>query len=316
MLAAWFLFAAIATNESAANAASAPPVRVEATQRFVIRSEGAVKRVTLTVAVPQDAGDWQDVITSTFQPKPSEVFERNGQRYARFILSQPAAETTVEICSHLELGRNDFVTRGARKPPAQPKLAAPVRKLALTSERFVESDHEAIRTVAKRISGKTPLERTRSALDLTLEHLAPAPYDPRSIGARGALDMRRGDCTEYSDLLTALLRADGIPARRSYATPKHDWVEVFFYDLGWVLIDPLHVERGAATFESAKPNYVQLSTLRSDDTLSGYYYFAWQHDGGAVTVTEEYELAPRREGGADVTPSPAPSGTRSQGNQR
>ncbi len=69
-------------------------------------------------------------------------------------------------------------------------------------------------------------------------------------GAVKALEDGKGVCMEYSDLLIALLRAQGIPARTVFGNTLglltdnkfqelgHQWVEVYFNDLGWVPVDP------------------------------------------------------------------------------
>lgn len=75
---------------------------------------------------------------------------------------------------------------------------------------------------------------------------------------QGALATLRGGesvCMEYSDLLIALTRAQGIPSRAAYGygyDPKlpmdqqenHQWVQVWVPDYGWLSIDPTWGETG------------------------------------------------------------------------
>ena len=63
-------------------------------------------------------------------------------------------------------------------------------------------------------------------------------------GAKKALKDRVGECSEFSAIMIALCRANGIPARlvighiaREQNT-KHNWVEVYFDEYGWVTFDP------------------------------------------------------------------------------
>jgi hypothetical protein len=67
------------------------------------------------------------------------------------------------------------------------------------------------------------------------------------LGAKYAVDKRRGDCTEYAYLVTALARVNGIVARPlggyvmdRNGSPKadeyHNWAEVYV-DGSWRLID-------------------------------------------------------------------------------
>ena len=85
-----------------------------------------------------------------------------------------------------------------------------------------------------------------------------------AIGASAVFDTREGDCSEYSSLMVALLRAQGIPARKvlglvfvdpSQPTapyyrpqighefayeeiPGHAWVQYYLPNIGWVVADP------------------------------------------------------------------------------
>jgi hypothetical protein len=68
---------------------------------------------------------------------------------------------------------------------------------------------------------------------------------PRDVSDETILERRRGDCSEYSKLAVALLRARGIPARtrsgflaESATLVAHAWVE-FFDGTGWREIDPV-----------------------------------------------------------------------------
>lgn len=315
MLCGWFLPVLLAVRFADPVDAPQPsePVRADVAIRYVVRCDDAVERIHLTTLVPADVAAWQDVLSVEFDPKPSELFEKDGQRYARFELKNPPTESIVEVRARVAIGRPDLASRPTAKNASI--LPSEERKRTLRAERFLESDTAAIRAVAERIQGNSPVERARSALALTLECLAPAPYNSSDVGAKAALEARRGDCTEYADLLTALLRADGIPARRCYGfllesanTPKHDWVEFHLDEAGWIALDPLHVERGAASFEATKPIYLRLSTTRNDDHLAGYHFFSWKNVGGKASVVDEFvvePVAPERD-----EPSPGASAPR------
>ncbi len=276
--------------------------RAEVAIRYSVHSQGDPKKVVLTTLVPQDIAAFQDIESLSYEPKPAEVFDRDGQRYARFVLVKPGEETLIEIRAKVRLECDDIESLRARKKSATagaPVLDGDEKKRALRSESFIESDDLGIRKLAVMLPGKekSEIDRAKAALEITLSQLSPAPYNSSDIGARRALLEKRGDCTEYSDLYAAVLRADQIPARRAYgfliesgSTPKHDWVEVFLDDLGWVAIDPLHVARGAATFERLKPIYLRMSTLRNDENLSNFHYFVYRNEGGSVQVDDEFRV--------------------------
>jgi transglutaminase-like putative cysteine protease len=117
----------------------------------------------------------------------------------------------------------------------------------LGAERFIESNALPIRMLALELRAQAPLETTRAIYDWVRSNLMYTGYVAEDLGAAYALHHRRGDCTEYADLVVALTRANGIPARMigGYvidrdAAPKaqdyHNWAEVYV-DGSWHVVD-------------------------------------------------------------------------------
>ncbi len=116
-------------------------------------------------------------------------------------------------------------------------------KLFLKPEFNIESDEEEIIEKVRRISGseKNPLVVSKRLFTWVYHNLEKRPV-VSVPSALEVLETRVGDCNEHATLLTALLRASGIPARLSiglvYARGKffyHAWTEAY---LGkWVSMD-------------------------------------------------------------------------------
>ncbi|MFC1580049.1 transglutaminase domain-containing protein [Thermodesulfobacteriota bacterium] len=113
----------------------------------------------------------------------------------------------------------------------------------LREEFNIESDSEEIINKAREIVGKekNPVFATMKIMDWVYENIEKKPV----VSIPSALEVLRtrvGDCNEHATLLTALLRAAGIPARLSiglvYTREKffyHAWTEAY---LGrWVTMD-------------------------------------------------------------------------------
>lgn len=107
----------------------------------------------------------------------------------------------------------------------------------------VESDHEAVRNAARRVTGQTedPVEAAERLLNWVYLNVEKRPV--LSIpSALEVLETMTGDCNEHAVLLAALMRAVGIPSRivvgLVYARDRfyyHAWNEAF---LGhWVSMD-------------------------------------------------------------------------------
>lgn len=153
----------------------------------------------------------------------------------------------------LNIGRQRFhegiieITR--EKPPLKASYSLPydafsdeVKRL-LEPEFNIESDVKEIVEKARQISGKDkdPLLVARKTLNWVYRKLDKKPI----VTVPSALEVLKtkvGDCNEHAILLTALLRASGIPARLSiglvYIRGKflyHAWTEAYIGD--WISMD-------------------------------------------------------------------------------
>jgi hypothetical protein len=116
-------------------------------------------------------------------------------------------------------------------------------KVFLQPEFNIESDDPEITTKAREIIGESqnPVSAARRLMNWVFLNV-----DKRPVltvpSAREALRTRVGDCNEHATLLTALLRASGIPARLSmglvYTRHKfyyHAWTEAYLGQ--WITMD-------------------------------------------------------------------------------
>jgi transglutaminase-like putative cysteine protease len=113
----------------------------------------------------------------------------------------------------------------------------------LDPEFNIESDHDEIIKQAGRITGKDkdPISVSRKLLKWVYKNLEKRPV----VSVPSAIEVlrtRMGDCNEHATLLTALLRASGIPARLNiglvYTRQKffyHAWTEAYLGE--WISMD-------------------------------------------------------------------------------
>lgn len=111
------------------------------------------------------------------------------------------------------------------------------RGLWTTPERFIESDAPQIQALAQQLRRADELAGARAIFDWVRTNMRYAGYLAEDIGALQGLRTLRGDCTEYADLVVALARANGMPARMvgGYVTDRdaaprpqdyHNWAEI------------------------------------------------------------------------------------------
>ncbi len=144
---------------------------------------------------------------------------------------------------------------------------------------FADSDHAAIQAaVEPLIVDGNDYETAKNIHQFVTSTVSPRAGDSinqMTMKASEVLDTRTGVCGDYAHLMTALLRAAGIPARdvagnamRNLRKPSdwshpgdaHAWVE-FYADGGWHFADPTW---GNGTFDNADSWHLSYGTAMSD----------------------------------------------------
>lgn len=161
----------------------------------------------------------------------------------KFPYLAPYASKIITVTAQLELSKQPNRIEETNK---EEKLD--IKQLYLGPEKNIEADDKEIRILA--ITLKKPSNRaTSQSTNIWIENnLIYSGYIKDDRGAAYALKNKKGDCTEYAYLYTALVRANQIPSRviggyvyKSNAvldpTDFHNWSE-YYSDGRWHLVDP------------------------------------------------------------------------------
>ncbi|MBI5849724.1 MAG: transglutaminase family protein [Planctomycetes bacterium] len=194
-------------------------------------------QVPLSYEVTVEPAD-QLVSACVFQDAP-------GNFVAEIVLKTPADDAVTELRwnSVVLCGPSGFATvpESAPLPEEWPEDVLPW----LESTRICQADHDEIQTVAKTIRGDR--NDVLAIVAATLERAA--EIQQQQDGACKELDAlealhRTGSCTSNANLLAALLRAQGVPARVLAGYPTwsgplqtHYTVEAFVPGHGWYPIE-------------------------------------------------------------------------------
>lgn len=128
----------------------------------------------------------------------------------------------------------------------RPRIGGLTRPRAhyLKSTPFIQSDHERIRSLSKKLTRRvnTEMEKMEILVQWTHEKIKQTPRE--SFTALATLKAKEGECEAHANLYTALARAARIPTRlvqglvysQEIGFIYHAWAES--YVDGWVAIDP------------------------------------------------------------------------------
>ena len=279
--------------------------KVSLTMKFKITAPPDTKLV-LNVLVPRSIPGRQKIVDTHYSVKPSEIFEKDGDLFARFALEKLPRSSDVSINVDAEIYRYDLATASADAKNRLLEKKYDLGKWLNTNETYLDCRSSEIQRVAKSIPGKNDEEIVRNCFDYVLNNLKKGPYDEKDHGAVWALQRKQGDCTEFADLFVTLCRTKGIPARfvRGYLldpvtdTPKHDWGEVYFEQYGWVPFDPTYTKlKKATTYSEMRPIYLLLDVQRQNATLNNHHYWSYTFTSsgapispGSVQVKESFNV--------------------------
>jgi transglutaminase-like putative cysteine protease len=288
--------------------AQAPP-RIRNTSKSIVEfdltyeifASDGTRRVNFLLLIPKTLPNRQRILSTKYSIEPSRVFNKNGNRYAEFVLNNPQKRTDIVVSIRAELFRYDLET--ARRMRIKNTSKGPGFRDFLKREKYIEKDDPQIQEVADGITGETDMEIVRNIYDYVIDKMEYTVAGKTDVGAAAALERGRGDCTEYSDLFTALCRAKEIPARvvsgyvASYdpARSKHNWIEVYLRDYGWVPFDPSSGDIRSDYFRNRafsilRPAYVYFSNIRNDEVLNGYQFARFTYRGRRIKVTDSIEF--------------------------
>ncbi len=252
---------------------------------LVNEGSGQPEKQNIWVALIRTLPPYQEVRSIEISPKDYElVVDEYGNHYAEFDFSEQPAGTTQTVKIDYRLAVNELtydlsVCQGELPDDfIQPEL-------------HIESANPQIVALASKLSrGKgTVCQQVWSFYDYIGDELVYTSNE-QNWGAQAALGPMGADCTEYTSLLVALSRAQGIPARyfegllyldqetNAIAKIEHAWPDVYMPGVGWVTMDPT-LGRPPANrdtyFAHYTPDHIIVTLGANPSVLRGSSY--WTH---------------------------------------
>jgi transglutaminase-like putative cysteine protease len=270
---------------------------------LVNKGSGQPEKQNLWVALIHDLLPYQQVQSVEVVPKDYQpVTDEYGNTYAEFDFSEHPAGTTITVQIDYRVVVNELtydlsVCEGELPDEfVQPEL-------------HIEAANPQIVKLAQDLSKgqKTVCQQVRAFYDYIGRELVYG-FNEQNWGAQATLGLMGADCTEYTSLLMALSRSQGIPARyfggllylesetKSLARLEHVWGDVYMPGIGWVSIDPT---LGRAPiyretyFAHHTPEHIIVTTGVNPSTLRGGNYWThlyWPGDSTKIRVTGNWEI--------------------------
>lgn len=298
------------TGFSQSNAVSVlESAQYEVVERFQISNHGpgSPSKHNLWAALIRDIPPYQQVLEMSISAPEYQTFDDEyGNLIAEFDLSglAPGENLIVEIRYLIAVNWLAYdLTKCEVDLPAT----------FTNPELYIESNNPQIRSLAAELAeGKiNPCEQVRAFYNYIGDRLI-YTYNGRDWGAQAALGEMGADCSEYSDLMIALSRAAGIPARylegllylepatEALARSEHAWLEVYLPNIGWTPMDPtLGRSLGLREkyFAANNPDHIIVTRGRTPSALRGASYYThiyWPGPSAEIKIEDfGWQIKPR-----------------------
>ena len=264
---------------------------------------GRPEKQNIWVALIRDFPPYQEVLSTEVSPKDyTLVIDEYGNHYAEFDFSKQPIGTTETIRIDYRVAVNELVY----------DLSDCNGKLPddfIQPELHIESANPQIVALASKLSQdkRDICQQVRAFYDYIGDKLVYS-YNNNNWGAQAALGPMGADCTEYSDLLIALSRAQGIPARyftgllyldkgtSAIAKIEHAWPDVYMPAVGWVALDPTlgrPLVNRDKYYAHYTPDHIIVTMGVNPSVLRGSSYWThlyWPGNSTKIQVSGEWKI--------------------------
>lgn len=278
---------------------------------IILRNEGPsiASKMVLRVALITTQDPYQTLVSTNIRPGGYRTIEDEyGNPFAEFEFMgvDVDEEVSAKITYHVAVNKLRY-NLGSCEGQVPERFLEP--------EMWVESNAVEIVDLANQLTQdkRDTCQKATAIYNWIGDNIVYTGYCGEDRGALFALLNQGGDCTEFTDLMIALCRAAGIPARfldgvtppdPSVPTEKHNWAEVYLAGTGWVPMDPTWGRskgKREQYFACMSPDHIIVSKGRNLTLLGGYHYFSYWRAEQKIEVSNvsswdiQRELAPKRE---------------------
>ncbi len=173
---------------------------------------------------------------------------------------------------------------------------------------YWEADSPEIQQIAKQLLSENEqgniMQLIKANYNFVIDHLEYSKEKAKAenirVGALKALQGAESVCMEYADLLIAIFRAQGIPAKAAFGYGNdplitdltnqvgHQWVQVWYPDYGWLSIDPTWGETGREYIGGDLDHLLWYTVASSEEKVTDSAIYS--ADPITAAILEHYDI--------------------------
>jgi len=270
---------------------------IQVAHTYKVEILGEMSKIELLIPIPKDYEGRQKIHHIGYSRRPQSTFQEFGTQYAKYVFNNVKKDIYIDISLHIELLDYDWAIANEQLQSPKPLKKRAIKRLTKNNGLYKLSEDFIMPMIIQESSDRNT--KVKAIHNYVVDHLEYQTFFGKDLGASHALDMQKGDCTEYAALMIALCRKEGIPARQVngftianttgvlgsiFRSSGHAWVEVYLDGLGWTPFDPTHSDGSNTTnFKNLQNKYIYISK----DNEEGNMKWLWWGYGGQVQVQKD-----------------------------
>lgn len=268
------------------------------TYTYTVDIQGFVKHLELELPIPLNENEKQYLSNVQASIKPTRLYSDGVNTIAQYIFDDIGPQK-MNIVMQGEATVRTYNIKNAKILNKKLTHEKDLKRY-LQPEPLIESDDSYIKSIANKIQGDTQEEILENIYRYIQDNMTYTMM--HNIGAKKALQMKKGKCSEYAAIMIALCRAKNIPARMVIGNiareqfTQHNWVEVYYDKYGWVMYDPTVEPMNINVYKNGKLSRVE----RKYDTSPELNYITAGRNK-LSTYTSSYSISDTKNGYAKVT---------------
>ena len=255
---------------------------------YIVDVKSPLNKVLITAPYPTHQKNLQYILDLDVQPQETRIVEKDGNKYFQFELNDVVPNKyKFFVATDVAIRKYDILTAKQFNRNVTPEYDL---TRYLLSEKNINVESLYLKEVADNIYGSTQEELVQNILNYIQKNIK-YTTNVMNIDAEHVIKSKEAFCTGFASLMTALCRIKKIPARvvagnvvKDGKDSKHNWVEVYYKEYGWVTYDPTYF-----VFDSN--NELKIQQERTEATKRDY--FVWGYNvftGWRVDMTSDTEI--------------------------
>lgn len=267
---------------------------------------------TVTVTLPPDTSS-QKIFINSLDPAPTATrLDPDGNILADFLV--PAHS---DLVVHTDIAAQiHYLEYDLEKGGVKADIPADLVALYTKPTRYWQSTNPDLQVKAKQavVGTQKVVDTIRNLHKLTIDTLTynneKIKYNIRQGSSKALSNPDNAVCLEYSDLMIALLRSQGIPARmpvgyayagslkqsKEVSDSLHSWVEAYVPGVGWINLDPTWGEK-YDTFGKSDLDHFAFALWGRDDAMpaavmEGTQDQNYQYENTKISYASDFPSAP------------------------